>query len=353
MSSALRGLAALLLAVAVPAHAAPLLFHEHGHGLAFSADGRALFAPSQAGLAIYRDGAWSDASVASDGAPIEAFSGFAVTESAVYSSGYSERHAAGRKPVGLLASRDGGATWRAVALAGEADFRLLAASYHSNAIYVLNTRPNSAMPDPGLYMTPDGRTWRRAALRGLKGEIHGLSAHPRQPGTVAVATGNGLFLSRDEGQNFVALDVREPVTAVAFDLHGDRIRYAHTLANEIIDVGLANRKRRVLRLPPLKGDYVTCLAQNPRDEGVFAFATRRRASISPATAVSPGGSLRAKARRRTRIRRARRNSRGALRFHSGGPARGFSCRLCKRLPASSHAATEPLNSARGLLRAPR
>ena len=29
-------------------------------------------------------------------------------------------------------------------------------------------------------------------------------------------------------------------------------------------------------MPRLKRDYVTCLAQNPKDERVLAFATRRR-----------------------------------------------------------------------------
>lgn len=273
MSVFARVIAAVLLAAAaLSLRAQPILFHDHGHGLSFSSDGKALLAPSHSGLAVYQDGIWSEAL-----SPISGFSGFSVTERAVYSSGHSPSGLQPRDAIGLVRSTDGGSTWQPLALAGQADLHLLAAGYRSNALYVLNTRPNSAMPAPGLYLTNDeGKTWRRAAGRGLEGEIHGLAAHPREPGTVAVATGRGLYLSRDAGEKFQRLDGREPATAVAFDFEGKRLRYARALSNEVIESGIDGGKRRTLRLPPLKLDYVTCLAQSPNEERVFAFATRRR-----------------------------------------------------------------------------
>lgn len=268
-----RVLVAALLATAAPAlHAAPLLFHDHGHGLAFSSDGKALLAPSHAGLAVYQDNAWWEAP-----GSIPGFSGFSVAERAIYSSGHSSQSSPLRNPVGLVRSTDGGRTWQSLALAGEADFHLLATGYRSNAIYALNARPNAAMPEAGLYVTRDeGKSWRRAAARGLDGEVHGLAAHPREASTVAVGTGSGLFLSRDAGESFVRLDGREPATAVAFDVDGKRLRYARPLSNEVVETALQGRERRALRLPPLGLDYVTCLAQSPTDERVLAFATRRR-----------------------------------------------------------------------------
>jgi hypothetical protein len=110
----------------------------------------------------------------------------------------------------------------------------------------------------------------------LEGEIHGLAAHPRQAGTLAVATGRGLYLSRDAGDSFLRLDGREAATAVAFDFDGKRVRYARALSNEVVESALDGRQHRALRLPRLMSDYVTCLAQNPKDERVLAFATRRR-----------------------------------------------------------------------------
>lgn len=267
-------LAALLLALAVSggAPAAPLLFHAHGHGLAFSPDGRALLAPSEAGLAAYEDGAWWEVP-----GPAQGFSGFSVAERAIYSSGHTHGKAANEVPMGLMRSMDGGRTWRAVALAGTADFQLLAAGYRSGAIYVLNARPSPPLPVAGFYVTHDeGRSWRAVAARGLAGEIHSLAAHPQDARVVAAGTGSGLYLSRDGGESFVRLDRSEPVTAVAFDHHGARLFYARALSNDVIDRALKEGSSRRLRLPRLAGDYITCLAHSPTDENVLAFGTRKR-----------------------------------------------------------------------------
>ena len=270
--SAVCTMAAALFMAAPSLHAQPALFHDHGHGLSFSSDGKILLAPSHGGLAFYEDGAWWEAS-----GPIQGFSGFSVAERAIYSSGHARPGAAAAGSAGLIRSTDGGNTWQPLALAGEADFRLLAAGYHSNAIYVVSANPNSVMPAPGLYVTHDeGRSWRRAAAHNLDGEIHGLAAHPRQAGMLAVATGRGLYLSRDAGDSFARLDRREPATAVAFDLDGKRVRYARALSNQVVESTLDGRERRVLHLPRLTRDYVTCLAQSPTDGRVLAFATRRR-----------------------------------------------------------------------------
>ncbi len=271
-----RVIAAVLVATAALAvRAQPALFHDHGHGLSFSSDGKALLAPSHGGLAVYEDGAWREAA-----GPIQGYSGFSVADRAIYASGHSRPGIpSAHEPIGLVRSTDGGRSWQSIApaLAGGADFPLLAAGYRSNAIYVVNARPNQAMPTPGIYLTRDeGLSWLRAAARNLEGEIHGLAAHPREAGTVAVATGRGLYLSRDSGASFVLVDGREPATAVAFDFGGERVRYARTVSNQVVESSLDGRNRKALRLPRLRLDYVTCLAQNPKDERALAFATRRR-----------------------------------------------------------------------------
>jgi len=266
---------ALLFALALPGVRAeqPLLFHDHGHGLAFSPDGRALLAPSHRGVAAYEGGDWWEVP-----GPEQGFSAFAVTERAVYASGHEGRGRHAGRPYGFARSDDGARTWRVIALAGEADFHVLAAGYRSRALYVLNGQTNSVMQADSLYASSDeGASWRRLAARGLAGELHGLAAHPTSAATVAAATGRGLYLSRDGGETFARLDGKGAVTAVAFDTRGERLRYARALSNEILQLGLDGRRLGALRLPPLAGDYVTCLAQSPTDAAVLAFATRRRA----------------------------------------------------------------------------
>lgn len=267
--------AVLLAAAALAVRAQPTLFHDHGHGLSFSSDGKALLAPSHVGLAIYEGGAWREAT-----GPVQGFSGFSVSERAIYASGHSKPEVPpAHEPIGLVRSIDGARTWQPVSpgLTGKVDFSMLATGYRSNAIYVVSARPNPAMPEPGIYVTRDeGKSWLRAAARNLEGEIHGLAAHPSEAATLAVATGRGLFLSRDSGATFALLDGKKPVTAVAFDLRGERVRYAPAVFNQVIESSLDGRIRKALRLPRLKLDYVTCLAQSPNDIGVLAFATRRR-----------------------------------------------------------------------------
>lgn len=264
-------LAALLLAFTlVSARGQPLLVHVHG--LAFSPDGKALLVSSHAGLTAFRDGTWSSA--------LESeldFSGFSVAERAMYASGHPSPGVRLRNPLGLARSLDGGHSWESLALEGEADFHLIAASYRTPAIYVLNHLRNSAMPAPGLYVTRDeGQSWTRAAARGLDGEILALAAHPREPDVVAAATDAGLYLSGDAGERFRRLRRRQAVTAVMFDLDGAKVRYAPALSTEMVALPLDRRGRETMRLPALGGDYVTHLAVHPADAKILAVATRRR-----------------------------------------------------------------------------
>ena len=90
-----------------------------------------------------------------------------------------------------------------------------------------------------------------------------------------MATGRGLYFSRDAGVRFRRLD-RGAVTAVAFDLEGGRQRYARAVRRELISAPLDSRARTVIRLPPLGLDYATHIAQNPKDGRSLAIATDRR-----------------------------------------------------------------------------
>ena len=269
LAAALARLAAVaLLGLPLLLHAEPLLIHLHG--LAFSPDGRSLLVSSHAGLTVWRGESWSHE--LESGIDI---TGFSVTARGLYASGHPPPRSALRDPLGLARSKDG-LRWQPLALAGEADFHLIAASYRADAIYVLSHLSTTAMPAPGIHLTSDeGRTWKRAAARGLRGEVLGLAAHPSEGRMVAAATDRGLYLSRDAGERFRRV-FGQAVTAAVFGFDGKRLLLTPALSNEIVVLPVDRGRRSVIRLPRMRGDYATHLALHPADERTIAVGTRRR-----------------------------------------------------------------------------
>src|SRR5207302_789314 len=165
----------------------------HVHGLSYSADGKRLMIPSHHGVAVYANAKWSKAS-----GPEHDYMGFSATSKHLYSSGHPAPGSGLVNPFGLIRSRDGGKTWDKLGLEGESDFHLLATSWHTNAIYVWNSQPNSRMREPGLHYTlNDGFAWKSVRAAGLQGDPRALAVHPDDAASVAVATSSGVFVSRD------------------------------------------------------------------------------------------------------------------------------------------------------------
>ena len=263
-------IAVMWLASATAAHAATVLHHVHG--LAFTPDGKALMVPAHIGLAVYQDGRWSTA----PGAPHD-FMGFSISKNAIYTSGHPAPSSPLKNPLGLMKSTDRGASWQKLGLSGESDFHLMAASYASNAIYVLNPEPNSRMPQGGIHGTEnEGKSWTRAAGSGLSGQITSLSAHPTSAATVAVGTVNGVHVSRDRGATFKRIGPSSVVTAVTFDFDGKHVYFATDAADKLRRIALDSGELTALSLPTFERDFVTYIAQNPRDVKTLAIATRQR-----------------------------------------------------------------------------
>jgi photosystem II stability/assembly factor-like uncharacterized protein len=254
------------------AHAADVTL-THVHGLAYSADGKQLMVPSHHGLAVYREGKWSKAP-----GPQHDYMGYAATKTHIYSSGHPAQGSGLKNPFGLIRSKDGGVTWDKLALEGESDFHLLAASWNTNAVYAWNAEKNSRMPSPGLYVTlNEGFMWQRVAAAGLSGEPRALAVHPDDAKTVAVAASSGIYLSNDSGASFRLVTRGEQGLAVFFTLDGRELWHsAYAGAPRLTRVGLAGGKASAVALPPLRDDAVAYIAQNPVSPREYAIATFER-----------------------------------------------------------------------------
>ena len=245
----------------------------HVHGLAYSADGQRLMLPSHHGLAVYENGKWSKAP-----GPQHDYMGFTATAKHLYSSGHPAPGSGLVNPFGLIRSRDGGKTWEKLGLEGETDFHLLAASWNTNAIYVWNPAPSSRMTSPGLhYTTTDGFGWKRPAAHGLSGEPHAIAAHPDAASTVAVATSEGLFLSRDSGERFRRIASEGEGLSAFFDLNGKDLWYGSFDGRaRLTRLPLDSPQPVQVSLPPLREDAVAYIAQNPARKAEYAIATFKR-----------------------------------------------------------------------------
>ena len=245
----------------------------HVHGLAYSPDGKRLMVPSHHGLAIYENGKWTKAP-----GPQHDYMGFSATAKNLYSSGHPAPGSGMVNPFGLIRSRDGGRTWEKLGLEGETDFHLLATSWNTNAIYVWNPAPSSRLKASGLHYTlNDGADWKQPAAHALMGEPHAIAVHPDDPKVVAVATSEGLYLSRDSGERFSKLAGDGEGLSAFFDLEGKRLWYGSFDGRaRLTRLTLGPGHPVKVSLPPLKDDGVAYIAQNPARKLEYAIATFKR-----------------------------------------------------------------------------
>ena len=268
----IAGLTAIVAATSAGAAEAVTLTHVHG--LSYSADGARLMVPSHHGLAVYDGSKWSKAA-----GPQHDYMGFSGTRDALYSSGHPAPGSGLTNPFGLIKSIDGGKTWKNLGLEGESDFHLLATSYGTNAVYVVNHGANSRMNQPGIYSTTnDGLRWTLAAARGLSTALKSLAVHPNDAKLVAAGAEDGLYLSHDAAGQFERIFSGAQVLAETFDLDGRHLWFSTyagkaSLMRVALDPGA---KTETLSIPALTEDAVAYIAQNPARRSELAIATFKR-----------------------------------------------------------------------------
>lgn len=226
-------LAGLLLVAAgeVLAQTEPPLVH-HIHGLAVDPkDSELLYVATHTGLVRIRPGAAPEW-VGSHRFDVMGFTAHPAQAGLVYASGHPDlptyrRDAVGH--LGLIVSRDGGQTWRSIALRGEADFHALTYTPHEGGrLYGW-----SVAGQTGLHrISVASGAVERVGARGLA-DVLSLSASPDGPGPLLAGTKAGLLVSRDGGATWAkvkSIPADAPVTAVGFHRADSRLVYAYLAA---------------------------------------------------------------------------------------------------------------------------
>lgn len=181
--------------------------------------------------------------------------------------------------LGLIQSRDGGATWSTVSLAGEAVFRAVApATVDGQVLYGQQAlTDNEAMP-AGLYRSDDGgRQWEPVPMTGIPAEVIVTGVAALAPDQPVVATDQGLYRSQDGGQTWTPVIDQAVVTALHHSpAHPGRVLvYAVSADNtgglQLWDATADTFTPLPLPLPP--GDTVMYLGSQPGDENTIFAGT--------------------------------------------------------------------------------
>lgn len=257
-----------------PAGADPgaiIQFH-HIHGLAVDPkDPDVLFVATHGGLLrVIQDRQWEWVGEARH--DYMGFTHHPQTQGTVFVSGHPQGGTL-PNPMGLLVSRDGGRTWRPLALQGQADFHAMTIGADGETLYGWNV-----MGSPGLYRVSakDG-AWQRVAAAGLR-DVFSLAGHPTEPETLLAATRSGLLVSRDGGTTWTSASRSLEgvlVTAVAYSPKDPRRLYAYAVRQDLGFIRSGNGGRTWSANGLFLGteDAIAVLAPAPHGERTIYIAT--------------------------------------------------------------------------------
>lgn len=243
---------------------------DHIHGTGYINGGNDFVMSTHTGLYLYGGGVWKEAN-----SQKHDYMGFQAVRDGFISSGHPEEGSNLKNPLGLIKSKDRGATFEQLAFYGEIDFHYLAAGYDSNAIYVFNETPTESLNGGLHYSTDGGKTWTQSKMNGFNStNISNFSTHPTREELLVIGTMDGLYVSEDYGQNFELFMPAKTVTYITLNETGGY--YTNFDSNKVYLKSFSFESSEVkdIQLPKeIMQDPIINIATNPNNQKEITLVT--------------------------------------------------------------------------------
>lgn len=243
---------------------------DHVHGVGYTNGGDEFVVATHYGLYQYGKDGWKEAN-----SEKHDYMGFSAVREGFYASGHPEQGSKLENPLGLIKSTDRGATLDQLAFYGEIDFHYLTAGYDSNVVYVFNETPNKKLKGGLNYSLDEGKTWIEATMSGLNiTNISNIAAHPSKEELLLVGSKEGIYISKDFGQNFSILNSTQMVTYIALTETGGYYTYFDVSKVYLKSFSLEKGLEKNIELPEeIMTDPIIFIASNPNNENEIVIIT--------------------------------------------------------------------------------
>jgi photosystem II stability/assembly factor-like uncharacterized protein len=238
---------------------------EHVHGLGYAGNTGEIFLAAHDGLKIYKNGDWYKTKIQNND-----YMGFNAVDKGFYTSGHPGKGVNLPNPLGIMRSFDNGQTLEEIAFKGESDFHAMGVGYFNHTIYILNSHENSKLRK-GLYVSRDeGKSWDKLAAENLGEKVFSIAVHPTNDEILAVASQDGIFISKDAGESFELITSNKQGTTVSFS--EEILWYGTYDQKAYLNKYLLNdESSEEISLPDMSQDAVMYIAQNPINKSEVVF----------------------------------------------------------------------------------
>lgn len=243
---------------------------DHIHGLGFINEGSEFVIATHLGLYKYGKEGWKEAN-----SQKHDYMGFQTVKDGFISSGHPEEGSEYKNPLGIIKSKDNGATFERLAFYGEIDFHYLAAGYDSNTIYVFNETQTAGLNKGLNYSINNGATWKKVAMNGFTSDtISNLAAHPINKDLIAIGSKDGVFISNNYGEDFTLLYNDKMVTYVTLSEKGGYYSNFENDTAHLKSFLYENNNEKEVQLPENgKINPIASIAVNPKNQKEIVIIT--------------------------------------------------------------------------------